>query len=241
MSVSTPVMGHNPAALDPAGRREAAKVCLYEDWGLLSYGEAWERQRALVEERKAGRIADWLAFVEHPHVVSLGRSARPENLLFSEEEYRRRGIDFWRSNRGGDVTYHGPGQIVGYPIIDLREWKRDVLAYLRALEQVMIDAVAEFGVTAGRLPGCTGVWAGEAKLAAIGVHVSRWVASHGFALNLSPDLRYFGYIVPCGLRKPVTSMAGLLDRPPSRQELIAALVRRFGCVFGRRMRAAGVS
>ena len=116
------------------------------------------------------------------------------------------GIAFHQTDRGGDVTYHGPGQIVGYPILDLREWKRDVVAYVRALEQVIIDALAEFGIDGGRVPGCTGVWVNGAKIAAIGVHISRWVTSHGFALNMTTDLSYFQYIVPCGLTKPVTSM-----------------------------------
>ncbi len=142
---------------------------------------------------------------------------------------RRAGIEFHATDRGGDITYHGPGQIVGYPIIDLREWKRDVVAYVRAIEQVMIDTLAEFGIEAGRT-GCTGVWVNGKKMAAIGVHVSRWVTSHGFALNQNTDLSYFQYIVPCGLTKPVTSMRELGSNV-SRDEVIAALSRGFARHF----------
>jgi lipoate-protein ligase B len=136
------------------------------------------------------------------------------------------------TDRGGDVTYHGPGQIVGYPIFDLREWKRDVVAYLRALEQVLIEALAAFGIAAERQPGATGVWVDGAKIAAIGVHISRWVTSHGFALNLDTDLNYFKYIVPCGLTQPVTSMR-TVGGTASRAEVIAEIAAAFARVFGR--------
>ncbi len=212
-----------------------APVCCYEDFGQMPFAAAWELQRDVAAQRKEGRISDRLLFVEHPHVITLGRNAQQQNLLLPRKSLERLGIDFEETNRGGDVTYHGPGQIVAYPILDLREWKRDVGAYVRALEQVMIDAVAQFGVGAGRVEGATGAWAGEAKLGAIGVHISRWVTSHGFALNLSPDMRYFGYIVPCGLHKPVTSMERILGRAPERDAVISALVRSFGRVFGRTM------
>jgi lipoyl(octanoyl) transferase len=132
-----------------------------------------------------------------------------KNLLASGEILERAGISFYPTDRGGDVTYHGPGQLVGYPILDLREWKRDVGAYVRGVEQAIIDTLAEYGIEAGRIPKLTGVWVGERKIAAIGVHISRWVTSHGFALNVSTELSYFQYIVPCGLTKPVTSMAQL--------------------------------
>src|SRR5581483_3187709 len=142
------------------------------------------------------------------------------------------GSELHVTDRGGDVTYHGPGQIVGYPILDLREWKRDVGAYLRALEQVLIDALGEFRIAAGRRSGATGVWTGDAKIAAIGVHISRWVTSHGFALNVDTDLSYFKYIVPCGLTLPVTSMRAL-GSAASRQEVVAAIAGAFARVFGR--------
>jgi len=171
-------------------------------------------------------------------VFTLGRNARLENLLVSQRQLDQLGVALCHTDRGGDITYHGPGQVVAYPILDLKEWKRDVVAYVRSLEQVIIDAVAEFGVAAGRVSGCTGVWVGDAKLAAIGVHISRWVTSHGFALNVSSDLCYFGYIIPCGLHKPVTSMAQLLGKAPARDQVVAALIFHFGRIFDRRMRPA---
>jgi lipoyl(octanoyl) transferase len=196
------------------------------DLGRMRYGDALAIQQDLVEQRKRGLIPDQLLFVEHPHVITQGRNGHAENLLASDDALRSAGIEFYPTNRGGDITYHGPGQIVGYPIVDLREWKRDVVAYVRAIEQVIIDALAEFGLAAGRVPGCTGVWVDGRKVAAIGVHISRWVTSHGFALNHTTDLRYFQYIVPCGLTKPVTSMQEL-GSEPSREEAIAALSTHF--------------
>jgi lipoyl(octanoyl) transferase len=177
-------------------------------------------------------IPDQLVFVEHPHVITQGRNGHAENLLVSEDVLRSAGIDFYPTNRGGDITYHGPGQIVGYPIVDLREWKRDVVAYVRAIEQVIIDTLADFGISAGRVPGCTGVWVDGKKVAAIGVHISRWVTSHGFALNHTTDLRYFQYIVPCGLTKPVTSI-GELGSSSSREQVLAALSINFARQFHR--------
>ncbi len=138
-------------------------------------------------------------------MITLGRNGHMENLLASDEVLERAGISFYPTDRGGDVTYHGPGQLVGYPILDLRDWKRDVGAYVRGMEQTIIDTLADYGIEAGRIPKLTGVWVGDRKIAAIGVHISRWVTSHGFALNVNTDLSYFQYIVPCGLTKPVTS------------------------------------
>lgn len=203
--------------------------------GRQGYGEALALQDSLVAQRRRGEIDDTLLMLEHPPVVTRGRGSRSEHLLSNRDELRGKGVELFDCGRGGDVTYHGPGQVVAYPIIDLREWKRDVVAYVRALEQVMMDAAAEFGIEAGRVKGATGVWTGEAKLGAIGVHISRWVTSHGFALNVSTDIRYFGYIVPCGLHKPVTSIERLLGRAPEREAVISALVRSFGRVFGRAM------
>jgi lipoyl(octanoyl) transferase len=181
------------------------------------------RELRICELRDLGRV-------EHPHVITLGRNGHTENLLANEEVLRRAGIEFQPSDRGGDITYHGPGQIVGYPIFDLRKWKRDVVAYVRAIELVIIDALAEFGIQAGRLEGCTGVWVNGRKVAAIGIHISRWVTSHGFALNHKTDLKYFQYIVPCGLTKPVTSMEELGSKA-GRDEVIAALGRQFAKHF----------
>ncbi len=208
--------------------------CELHELGRIGYGEAFQLQKTLVERRKAGQICDQLLLVEHPHVITLGRNGKESNLLAGEEALRRAGISYFETDRGGDITYHGPGQVVGYPIFDLREWKRDVVAYVRALEEALIRTLAVFGIQAGRLEGLTGVWVEGKKIAAIGVHISRWITSHGFALNVTTDLRYFQYIVPCGLSRPVTSMAELGMRPESR-ELVAALVENFSTVFDLRM------
>ena len=206
------------------------RSCTWRDLGRIDYAEAFELQRALVDQRKRGEIPDQFLIVEHPHTITLGRNAHMENLLAREEILDRAGVAFHPTDRGGDITYHGPGQIVGYPIVDLREWKRDVVAYVRAIEHVIIDALADFGLKAGRVPGMTGVWVDGAKIAAIGVHISRWVTSHGFALNAATDLSYFQYIVPCGLVKPVTSMA-VLGAGAARENVIDRLVFHFGRVF----------
>lgn len=183
--------------------------CCVRELGRIDYGAALQIQQDLVARRKQGLVADHLLLLEHAHVITLGRNGHMENLLASSEILDRAGISFYPTDRGGDVTYHGPGQLVGYPILDLREWKRDVGAYVRAIEQSIIDTLADYGIEAGRIPKLTGVWVGERKIAAIGVHLSRWVTSHGFALNVTTDLNYFQYIVPCGLTKPVTSMEQL--------------------------------
>lgn len=196
----------------------------------MEYGAALELQRNLVGRRQQGAVPDHLLLLEHPHVITLGRNGHAENLLASQDLLRRAGISFFPTDRGGDVTYHGPGQLVGYPILDLREWKRDVGAYVRAIEQVIIDTLAGYGIAAGRIPKLTGVWVEERKIAAIGVHLSRWVTSHGFALNVTTDLSYFQYIVPCGLTKPVTSMAQLGARA-TREEVARSLAEHFGRVF----------
>jgi lipoyl(octanoyl) transferase len=185
------------------------RSCSVRRLGRIDYKRALELQAELVAQRKRGEIPDQLLLLEHPHVITLGRNGHLQNLLADDEILRRAGIQFHPTDRGGDITYHGPGQLVGYPILDLRDWKRDVVGYVRAVEHVLIDTLADFGIAAGRLAGCTGVWVDHAKIAAIGVHISRWVTSHGFALNVNTDMSYFQYIVPCGLTKPVTSMAKL--------------------------------
>ena len=206
--------------------------CEVRELGRIEYGSAFQLQQRLVEQRKQGLIPDQLLLLEHPHSITLGRNGRMENLLASEPALRSAGISFHATDRGGDITYHGPGQAVGYAILDLRDWKRDVGAYLRAVEQVMIEALADFGIDAGRLRGCTGVWVDGRKIGAIGVHISRWITSHGFALNVNTDLSYFGYIVPCGLTKPVTSMAQL-GVDAALPDVNARLATRFGRVFDR--------
>lgn len=211
------------------------RECELHDLGRIEYGQAFAFQRDLVEQRKAGLIPDQFLIVEHPHVITLGRNGRPENLLANQEVLRRAGVSFYPTDRGGDITYHGPGQVVGYPILDLREWKRDVVAYVRALEQVLIHTLADFGLAAGRLDGRTGVWIDGRKIAAIGVHISRWITCHGFALNVCTNLRYFEFIVPCGIREyGVTSMERELGAAPGMEAVKKAVVRQFEGVFARK-------
>lgn len=206
------------------------RPCEFRDLGRLGYAEALAIQQELETARKAGEIPDQFLIVEHPHVITMGRNGHLENLLASPEILDRTGISLHHTNRGGDVTYHGPGQIVGYPILDLRNWKRDVVAYVRSLEQVLIDVLAGFGIEGAREPGATGVWVDGRKVAAIGVHISRWVTTHGFALNHTTDLSYFQYIVPCGLTKPVTSLEQL-GCFASRAAVVASIERHFAQHF----------
>jgi lipoyl(octanoyl) transferase len=208
----------------------AMRKCQVRELGRIGYGPALELQQELIAARKAGTAPDHLLLLEHPHVITLGRNGHAENLLASAEIMERAGISFFPTDRGGDVTYHGPGQLVAYPIMDLREWKRDVGAFVRAIEQTIIDTLADYGIEGGRIPKLTGVWVGDRKIAAIGVHISRWVTSHGLALNVSTDMSYFQYIVPCGLSKPVTSMAQLGVRV-TLEEVSRSLAAHFGRVF----------
>jgi lipoyl(octanoyl) transferase len=180
--------------------------------GRVAYDEALDLQKRLVEQRRAGEIGDVLLLVEHPSVLTLGvrGDGGRSHILATDEELASREIDVFETGRGGDITYHGPGQIVGYPIIDLNPDRRDVHKYVRDIEEVLIRVAADYGITTGRVPGLTGVWAGDEKLAAIGVRIQRWVTSHGFALNHTTDLSHFGLIVPCGISdKGVTSLAKL--------------------------------
>lgn len=201
--------------------------------GRIRYAEGLELQARLVEERKAGAIPDTLLLLEHEPVFTLGRNARKENVLLPEQELRARGFDVFEAGRGGDVTYHGPGQVVGYPILDLAPDRRDVHRYVRDLEEVMIRAAGDYGVKAGRIAGLTGCWVGDTKLGAIGVRLSRWVTSHGFAFNVDLDLAPFGLIVPCGIRtRGVTTLATLLARPVAVAEAADRLEARFREVLG---------
>ncbi len=203
------------------------------DLGRLPYGPALDIQQSLVEQRKRGEGRDTLLFVEHPHVITMGRNGKEEHILATHDVLERSGIAFYETDRGGDATYHGPGQLVGYPILDLREWKRDVHAYFHGVEQALIEALAAVGVQAERIPqrGYEGVWVNGAKIAAIGIHISRWVTSHGFALNLDTDLSYFKYIVPCGLTKPVCSLRTLGSRA-KRELVMNAIANSFANIFG---------
>ncbi len=198
--------------------------------GRISYAEALELQRTLVEDRRAERIGDVLLLLEHPHVITLGtrREAARANVLATPERLAALGVELHETGRGGDVTYHGPGQLVGYPILNLKPDRADVYNYVRNLESVMIGASARFGVAAGRIEGLTGAWAGGSKIGAIGVRISRWITSHGFAYNVNTDLDYFNLIVPCGIRDHgVTSLARELGRPVDMAEVEEAVVDQF--------------
>jgi len=206
--------------------------------GLISWSDAYALQQRLVAARKAGAIDDVFLLCEHPHVITLGRNASQKNLLASEHVLRQKAVELRETNRGGDITYHGPGQIVGYPILDLDRIRRDVHWYVRTLEEAMIRASADLGVTAYRIPGKAGIWVQsrgnipEEKLAAIGVHISRWVTSHGFAYNVSTDLRFFDLIIPCGIAdRKATSLEKLLERNVSRDEVQPRLVDHLAELF----------
>jgi len=223
--------------------RPVLNNCLTVDLGLIGYAEAYALQKRVVAARKADAIEDALLLCEHPPVITLGRSGKRENLLASEHVLRQKGVEFQASDRGGDITYHGPGQIVGYPILNLGAIRRDVMWYVRMLEEAMIRATAEFGITAERVAGKTGIWvrAGstEEKLAAIGVRISRWVTSHGFAYNVSTDLRNFDLIVPCGIAdRKATSLEKLLGRSVKEREVAPWIAKHLGELLGLEMKEA---
>ena len=226
------------------------KQALQVDLGLIGYAEAYALQKRLVAARKADVIEDVLLFCEHPHVITQGRNGKREHLLVSESVLRQKGVEFFETSRGGDITYHGPGQIVGYPILNLGAIRRDVVWYVRMLEEAMIRATAEYGIKAVREPGKTGIWADVAenvsslatrhsplatseKLGAIGVRISRWITSHGFAYNVSTDLRFFDLIVPCGIAdRKAASLEKLLGRVVEKSEVAQRLARHLGELFG---------
>lgn len=211
-------------------------LCRVEQLGRVDYSEALRLQDEKVAQRKAGTIPDTLLLLEHAHVYTLGRNAKREHLLASSERLAELGIQVVETDRGGDITYHGPGQLVGYPILDLTKHRRDIAWYMRSLEEVFIGVAQDFGIQAGRLAGTPGVWVGDEKLVAMGVHVSRWITSHGFAFNVDTDLRYFDCIVPCGLRdRGVTSLAKLLGGPVQMEAVTEQVVKHFGNVFGMEM------
>lgn len=198
------------------------------DWGRTGYADAWQRQEELVARRNAGEIGDTLVFTEHDPVYTLGvRKGAEQHIIWDEAELAKRGIAVFKSNRGGDITYHGPGQIVGYPILNLTA-RKDLHAYLRLLEQVLINTVGTFGLAAARRDGKTGIWLGPRKIAAIGVAVKKWTTYHGFALNVDADLAPFSGIVPCGITDgTVTSMAAELGQAPSSDEVKHILAAEF--------------
>ena len=234
------------------------KSCQIIDLGLIGYAEAYALQKRVVAARKADAIGDVLLFCEHTPVITQGRNGKREHLLVSENVLRQRNVEFFETSRGGDVTYHGPGQLVGYPILQLGTIRKDVVWYVRMLEEVMIRASAEFGISAHREEGKTGIWVGNEdknftqraqssqsgeetaaeKLGAIGVHISRWVTSHGFAYNVATDLRNFDLIVPCGIAgRKAASLEKLLGRAVKLNEVAPKIVAHFGDVFGLEMSA----
>jgi lipoate-protein ligase B len=199
--------------------------------GRMEYGEAWTLQRSLLGARQADHIPDTVLLLEHPPVITIGRAGRASNILVPRQALAAQGVEVFDIERGGDVTYHGPGQLVGYPIINLRALDEDVVRYVRCLESALINAVAAFGIAAARVRGYPGVWVGDEKIAAIGVAVKRKVTMHGFALNVDPDLSFFGLINPCGLGKPVTSIARCAGRPVPVSEAQGEVVRGLSEVF----------
>jgi lipoyl(octanoyl) transferase len=212
------------------------RICEQRDLGLMPYAAALTLQQSLAEARKRDEIPDTLLLLEHPHVITLGRAARRAHILADEATRRLKGVELFETGRGGDVTYHGPGQLVGYPIINLAPDAQDVRRYVRNLEEVLIRAAGDFGVAAGRISGLTGVWVNQDKLAAIGVRLSRWVTMHGFAFNVTTDLDYFRLIVPCGIPDHgVTSLEKLLGAPVEMPAVAARVAHHFGEVFNRRL------
>ena len=214
------------------------EVCHSRYLGPVPYGEAHELQKQLVEKRKADEIPDTFLLLEHPHVITLGRAADRTNILADEAMRAQFGVELHETGRGGDVTYHGPGQLVGYPIIKLQPGRQDIRRYVRDLQEVLIRAAADFGVEAEPRGGdFVGVWVGNEKLAAIGIRISRWVTMHGFAFNVTTDLNYFRLIVPCGIKPEgghgVTSLQQLTGKQLTLQEVAERVVHHFGEVFNR--------
>lgn len=220
---------------------EAGRALEVRRLGLVPYADGLELQRRLVEERKADRIPDTLLLLQHPHVLTIGvKKDGKEHILATPERLSSLNVDVFETGRGGDVTYHGPGQLVGYPIIDLNPDRRDVHQYVRDLEEVMIRVCADYGLTAGRVKGFSGAWIGDEKIGAIGVRISRWVTSHGFAFNVTTNIDFFNLIVPCGIAdKGVTSLAAKLGKAPSMTEVEDRFVTHFATVFDRDLRAHG--
>ncbi len=217
------------------------KNCQIVDLGLIGYAEAYALQKRVVAARKADAIGDVLLLCEHTPVITQGRNGKREHLLVSENVLRQRNVEFYETSRGGDITYHGPGQLVGYPILNLGAIRKDVVWYVRMLEEVMIRTTAEFGREAYRVEGKTGIWVAvasgvEEKLGAIGVHISRWVTSHGLAYNVSTDLRNFDLIVPCGIAgRKAASLEKMLGRAVNLKEVAPRISKHFGEVFGLEM------
>lgn len=205
--------------------------------GRTKYADAWELQKKVFTARLEKRIGDVLLFTEHDHVYTMGKASDDNHLLAKSEELTAKGVDLHWIDRGGDVTYHGPGQIVGYPILDLNHHYHDIHRYLREIEEIIIRTLAEFGIVAGREAEFTGVWVNHEKVAAIGVKVSKWVTMHGFALNVNTDLSFFDRIIPCGIfHKGVTSLQNILQRPVVLEDVRRPLVKHFAHLFHREVK-----
>jgi len=209
------------------------KSLTYCDLGFIDYKEAWDLQHEIHSRRVSGEVEDFLFLLEHPNTYTLGKTAHKENLKGTEDYLKENQISVYDIDRGGDITYHGPGQIVGYPIVDLNNWFKDTHKYLRALEEVIIKTCAEYNLSCERNPIHTGVWLADRKIAAIGIKVSRWVTMHGFAFNVNTDLNLFNGIIPCGIQdKSVTSLSKELNRTIDIQEVKEKLLANFKAVFG---------
>ena len=210
------------------------RICEARWLGNVSYDDGLRLQERSVEDLRTGNAPEQLLLLEHPHVFTLGRGADSANILADQQQLRSNLVEVHETGRGGDVTYHGPGQLVGYPIINLKPDRCDVHRYVRDIEEVLLRTIAEFDVTGTRIAGLTGVWVGNEKIGAIGVRIARWITSHGFALNVNTDLSYFEMIVPCGITgKGVTSLSQILGRQVDMREVAGVLVRHFKEVFQR--------
>jgi lipoate-protein ligase B len=215
------------------------RPCLVVEAATIGYNPAWELQKRLRDRVASGDLPGVLLLLEHPHVLTLGRRGDASDILATPEELEELGVEVHHVDRGGEVTYHGHGQLVGYPIVDIRRWSMGPLAYVRGLERLLVATLADFGIHAESDDRPTGVWVGAAKIAAIGVKISRGVTTHGFALNVDPDLTYFDRIVPCGMPEvPVTSMADLRHGPIAVDEVVPALTAQFAEMFGVAVRHA---
>lgn len=215
---------------------QVRRICEARWSGIVSYDEGLGLQELAVERLRSGEAPEQLLLLEHPHVFTLGRGADANNILADQDQLQTNSVEVHETGRGGDVTYHGPGQLVGYPIINLKPDRCDVHRYVRDLEEVLIRTIADYGIEGGRIEGLTGVWVGNEKIAAIGVRIARWITSHGFALNVNTDLKFFQMIVPCGITdKGVTSISRLVGRDVDLSEVAVIAARHFGEVFNRRV------